>query len=235
VGALDIMNWLKIYDYKNLDGFLRSLKGQGGLGEAILRMLVAHIISAIPSLLILFAYVFLISGMAALSGAQGLALASFIGGIGVAGVVALFVIGLVVSVVSFLLNNGFIHVIAGLLGGRGSYTNLCHLISYISAASAIGTLVFMAVGLAGTIIPCISCILLIAELAWAIYMIYAQFKTIQVNYELSSGRAIATILIQMAFWMVVAFVIFAIILALGIISISSLASLGRYGSGSILQ
>jgi hypothetical protein len=67
MAALDIMNWLKIYDYKNLDGFLRSRKGQGGLGEAVLRVTAAHFISVVPSVLILLAYVFFASSTVALT------------------------------------------------------------------------------------------------------------------------------------------------------------------------
>lgn len=225
MGALDIMNWLKIYDYKNLDGFLRSCKGQGGLGESVLRVTAAHLISVVPSVLILLVYVFFASSTVALTGTGGLGLVSLIGGIGIAGVIGILILGIVMAIIFFLLNNGVIHVIAGMLGGKGKYADLCFLISYVSAALALGGIAFMAVGLAGTVIPCISCILLIVELVFYVYILYANYKVLVVNYGLSSGRAIATLVIDMLLWLVVYTVLIIVLIVIGVLSIASLTSL----------
>jgi len=215
VSALDFSKWLKIFDYKNLEGFLRSEKGHGGTGEAVLRFLVSYMVYQVPITLISLVRI-LFAG--ALLGAASAALGGLVGGVGITATLISFAAGVVLSPLFFLIGNLTQHIIAGALGGRGRYSDFLHLDSYVSAASYLGALAIGIIPQLLTLIPAIgtllggglSCLLIPVAIIFGLYMLYASYKTIQVNYELSGGRAAAAFILNILLWIAIGLVILVI-------------------------
>jgi hypothetical protein len=236
----DVNKWLKIFDYKKLEAFLKSEKGKGGMGEALVRVIAAFLVYQVP-LTIISILAVLIYGASALASTYGsdastsAILGGLIAGGGILLVVGIFIVALILTPIFFLIRNGVLHVICGLLGGKGTFEGLLQLASFITAATLLASLVLDIIPSLLTLVPTIGdlvavgfgCLLLPLGIALWLYMIYATYKALMVNYALSSGRAIAAIIIEIIFWLI-------LFMILGVIAFllfgASLASLGLLGS-----
>jgi hypothetical protein len=219
----DVEKWLKIFDYKNVENFFKSEKDKGGIGEGIGRMLVGFMIYQIP-VTILNILVMLVVGV-------GVGSMAAFAGLGILGAIIGFVVGLIVALLFFLITNGTQHVIAGVLGGKGSYGSFLHLSSFISAASYLVALVFGVLSIAVELVPIlglIMCVLLPVIFLWILYMIYVSYLSIKVNYALSSGRAAAAFILNIILWVVIFMVLAILLYAILIVPL-----IGMMGSSSM--
>jgi hypothetical protein len=237
----DINNWLKVFDYKNLENFLKSEKGKGDLGSAVVRVIAGFLVYQVP-LTIISIIAVLIYGASAIASTYGTdstsaaLIGSFIAGGGVILVVGLFFLALILTPIFFVIGYGVQHIIAGLLGGRGTFDSFLHLVSFMVAATLLASLALDFIPTLLTLVPTIgdivavglSCLLAPLGIALWLYMLYVNYKVLMVNYNLTSGRAILTIILEILFW--IAVIVFLVVMAFVLFG-ASIASLGLLGSG----
>lgn len=250
ISMLDVGKWLKVFDYKNLDNFLKSEKGKGGIGEALTRVIVAFLIYQIPITIIAVISVLILGTTAAATyggnGSTSGVLGGLIAGGGIVLIIVFFFASLILAPILFLIGTGVLHVISGLLGGKGTFSNFAYLSSFVAAASyliglvldIIPSLLGLIPGMVGTTLTTlVSCVLApIGFVAW-LYLLFVTYKAIMINYGLSSGRAIASIVLNIIFWVVVAVVLMVIAMLLfgaTLASLGVLAGSGSSGFGSAL-
>ena len=228
---LDFGKWLKVFDFKNLEGFFSSEKGKGGVGDALITVLVSNLIYQVPIMIISILSVMILGSAAGYSSSAAL----FGGSIIIASIV-LFFISIILEIALFFIMNGTQHIIAGLLGGKGKYGDLLYLDSYIIAASNLVALVLGIIPAVLTLIPgvgtmasgLLSCVLLPIEIIVAIYMLYALYHVLKINYGLSSGRAIGTLALNIILWVIIVAILVLVLYA--ILIIPYLQSLGSLSS-----
>ena len=197
----DFGKWLKIFDYKNLEGFFRSEQGKGGVAKALGRVTVGYLSFWIPVSII----VLILIAIGAEQMGTGLAAAG-----GIAGAVVSLIMGtlfyLVLLLVFFLINNGIYHLIAGVLGGKGKYGDFSYLASFIVALFFLVLLPLLLLFVLSGAVECLallSCVVGLAGIAFLLYLLYAAHKAVLVNYGLSSGRAAAVVVLNLLFWAIV--------------------------------
>jgi len=241
---LDINNWLKVFDYKNLEAFLKSQRDKGGMGEAIIRVIASFLVYQVP-LTVISIIAVLIFGASAIASTYGSSseyslLGGLIAGGGVVLIIVFFFISLILAPIFFVIGNGVLHIIAGLLGGKGKFENLLYLASFVTAASYLASLALEILPALLSLVPSvgdlvaagISCLLLPFGLALWLYILYATYKVLMVTYGLSSGRAIAAIILEFLFWVVLFVLIGLIAFIIFGASLASLGMMGGMGSGS---
>jgi hypothetical protein len=241
----DINKWLKVFDYKNLEAFFKSEKGKGGISQALIRVLAGFLVYQVPLTIIaiLSVLIFGASAMASTYGSDssGYALlGGLLAGGGTVLVIVLFFISLVLAPIFFIISNGVLHLIAGLLGGKGKFENLLYLASFVTAASYLASLALEILPSLLSLVPSVgdlvavglSCLLIPFGIALWLYILYATYKVLMVTYGLSSGRSIATIILGMIFWVLLFVLIALVAFILFGASLASLGMLGGLGSGS---
>jgi hypothetical protein len=229
MSAFDYQKWLRIFDYKNIEGFLRSEKGKGTKGDAMGRVAVSQFIYDIPSSLI--SLLNMIVGGAAVSAIAG---ATLTGGLGVAALAVSVVVDIVMVVLVLLATNWTQHMIAGMLGGKGKYEDLLHLdslsIAAMNLASIIGLIpeaISVFPGAGKTIGGAMSCILLPFYLVIGAYALYVNYLTVKINYGLESGRAAGAVVLNIIVWLVIIIVVVLVLAAtIGAAVLSGLGGLG---------
>lgn len=146
-------------------------KSNATLGKGLVNYLIGGLITGLIS------FIVLTLGGAALAGAAGAAVG------GVVGVIAIFTTAIMTIVVS-LIFVGIIFIVAKILGANGSYTQLYYLISLVAVPLAILTILSF-VPVAGWIL----------NLLVGLYSLYLWVVALQESQGLSTGRAVAAILI----------------------------------------
>jgi len=231
MSVFDFQKWLRVYDYKNIESFLRSEKGKGTAIEATGRVAVSDLVVEIPSALVsLLKAVVAGAGL----GAAGVAL---MGGLGLAGLAFGTVFSVVFVTVLFLLSNGTQHIIAGMLGGKGKFEDLLHLDSLATAAANLASLVSLIPAIfgimpgSGTLISGgLSCLLLPFWLLLIAYMVYVTYLILKTTYGLDRNRAIGALVLNVVLWAAIAIAIILVLTAL-----LGAALLGLAGSGALLK
>lgn len=110
-------------------------------------------------------------------------------------------ISFVVSIIGLLIGAGIMHIIASILGGKGTYGKLVYLYSLFAAP-------LMIVGIA-SIVPCLGSIIMLAV---GLYSLYLLTLAIKANYALDTMKAVIVWLIPLivlTIIMVVAIALFA--------------------------
>jgi len=119
-------------------------------------------------------------------------------------------LGILITPIAFLIGVGIIHLLANMLGGRGDFGRYAYL------AAAIGAPISIVNAFLGFIPVVGGCVGLLLTL----YSIVLNYFAIKVGYSLSSGRAIAVILIPLvvglAAVLCIAFFVFAAVAGLGV-------------------
>lgn len=197
----DFGKWLKVFDYKNLEGFFRSEQGKGGVLQALGRVAVGYLVFQIPISIIML--ILVSAGVGGLG--MDLAAAGGIAALLISSVIST-IFFLVLLAVFFLINNGVYHLIAGILGGKGKYGDFSYISSFIVAAFFLGALPLWILFALSGIVECLallSCVAGVVSIAFFIYMLYAASRAVLINYGLSNGRAIAVVVLNVLFWLVV--------------------------------
>ena len=212
----EYQKWLRIFDYKNIDNFLKSEKGKGEIVPAVIVVLVTGLLAAIPSLIgsILYLTILAPSLQAASPGVDPLQyFPSFIGGSPLLTTLVMALAGLIFAPVFFLLGNFVTHQAAIMLGGKGEYKHLVYLNSHIVAATNIFMFVYNTLSIILSIVPCLgllSCPLLITAIAVFIYMLYVYLKSIMINYGLAQNQALMALGAYLVYCIVLVAIIFVI-------------------------
>lgn len=224
MSAFDFEKWLRIFDYKNIEAFLRSEKGKGTMGDAVGRVALSQLIYEIPSSLI--SILKMMAGGAAAGAAAGAVLS---GGLGIVALLFGVVFDLVAVVVLLLAMNWTQHAIAGMLGGKGKYEDLLHLDSLSTAAMNLANIValvpeFIAVlpGPGAAIGGAMGLLLIPFALLLVAYTIYVTYLTVKINYNLETGRAAAAVALNFVLWIAIAV---ALVLALAVAMGATLSGL----------
>ncbi|MBI3957959.1 MAG: YIP1 family protein [Chloroflexi bacterium] len=97
-------------------------------------------------------------------------------------------LGIILSPIFFLIGVGIIHLIANILGGQGDFSRFAYLAAAIQAPISI---VSAFLGFIPAIGGCVVFLL-------SIYSLILYYFAVKVAYQLSSGRAIAVVLIPVA-------------------------------------
>jgi hypothetical protein len=228
---MDIGKWIKLFDYNNLDKFFKAEKEKGSMGESLGRMLVGYLIYTIPISLIVAVALMIYGATESLSsyGQDSTVFLDSLGGMGIAelGMIfigILFVLGIIIEIVVFFMANGLMHLIARALGGKGSFAGFLHYMSYITAVGFLVMLVLDIIPTSLLMLPAVGdvfsqvleCLFTPIGFAGWLYFTYVTVKAIAANYGLSEGRAIATILLSIAVWMIPFVIIFIIALLIGL-------------------
>ena len=200
---LDINKWLKVLDYKNLESFFRSEKDKGTIKETVGRVVVSWLIYSIP--IIILQLVLLTDGT------------SFSLITSIIGVVIAFVIFAILIVISFFICNGTQHLIALALGGKGSYSGLLHLTSFILAIAFLVLLPLEGVAEISSLVPAVAtvvnCLFSIVFFGLIFYALYASYLAVKMHYNMTPGRAAAAVILDALLWLVVLVVIFIVMAA----------------------
>lgn len=116
--------------------------------------------------------------------------------------------GIIFTPILFLIAVGIVHLIATLFGGRGDFGRFAYLSAAISAPISIVNAVLAFIPVLG------GCVALLIS----IYSIVLNYFAVKVAYSLSSGRAIAVILVPLI-------VVFALVFCVGFFFAAALAGL----------
>ena len=111
---------------------------------------------------------------------------SMMGGAGFAGIITIPVF--------FLIGAFIVHLLATVLGGQGDFGKLAYLIATYQAPITIASAI---IGLIPFLGGCVAALL-------GIYALVLEYFAVKVNYSLTSGRAIAVVLIPIAIIVVLA-------------------------------
>ena len=104
------------------------------------------------------------------------------------GIVAVcFAAYILLSIISWIISTAIIHLVAKVLGGKGSFGKMLGLMGTLSGASSLFMIPVMLI----SIIPIIGQVAMIVS----VYLVYLQYKAIRTVHGIDRNRAIATVLI----------------------------------------
>ncbi|HLC69189.1 MAG TPA: YIP1 family protein [Candidatus Bilamarchaeaceae archaeon] len=191
-------------------------KEKGSLGQAIiyilLTALVADIVVIISMLLSLGSN---LAGLGMGGGENELAMAGFLGVTGIV-VMAVYVIAIPIIMIFWaFIQTGVMWVLAKILGGKGSFTSQLYHFSIVGGGLTLITSLL-------SLIPCLGGLIAMVLGFYYLYPVYLVYKGV---HQLSSGRAIALVLLPI----VLLILLFVIIMILFAAAFASL--LGALGAG----
>ena len=217
---IDFGKWMRVFDYNHLEKFFKDEKGKGTIRGAVERIVLATIIAQAPVMIVYLIILFglgsssLIAVLMGSSASAGSALLQGVSTPMIAGTIILFsIIGVAISLILFLLTNWTQHMIAKFLGGKGEYSGMLHMLSFVIAMFAIISLVTNLISIGGSTVAggVVNCCIGLFSLATVIYMIYCNYLAVRVNYGLTGGRALGTVILNMLVWVIACAILFMLI------------------------
>lgn len=190
-----IQTWIRVLSSPNEESFVREQESPNAtLATALIWTVIAAVVTAVLGFIQSLLFASSAAGMLGMIEMMDLPPESrgvidqmmgsglFVGASG-AGALA----GILITPIAFLIGVGIIHLIASVLGGKGDFGRYAYLSAAISAPIGIVNAFLAFIPVVG---GCVGFLLLI-------YSIVLNYFAIKVSYSLSSGRAIAVILIPL--------------------------------------
>jgi len=186
----DFQKWLCVLDFRNVNAFLKSEQGKGTVTVAIARVLVSALVSDILLFIVLVPLGFWLLE-------EGTTIWSMIGAV---------ISGSLFPVFVFLLANGTFHLILRLLGGKGKYTDLICLDSFVAAAAGLVSAFFSIINIlllnfapaVGESVNCLATLLILGP--FTVYFLYLAYRIALMVHGLSKRRTMAAVIVNAAIW-----------------------------------
>ncbi len=173
-------------------------KEKGTLSDGLKYVLLTSLVVIIVEVLGILLDTFLGMGQALGGVGQQSAIAlGAIGGLGALGIVVTIIMIPIVQIISAFIMNGIVYILAKLLGGKGTFENQFYHIAILSGGLSVIT------GILG-LVPCVGPLLSFILVVYYLYPLYLLYMGV---HKLSSGRAIALILIPFLVIIVLAVIV----------------------------
>ena len=168
-------------------------KGNASMGKAAVNYIIAGVISGV------IAFLATLIGLSQTGSATTTAIGAGLGALGI-------IVSPIVTLIGAFIGVGIIWIFAKILGGKGTYTQLFFLVSLFAIPMAVIGLVI--------VIPAVGSIL---GLLVGLYTLYLWVIAVQSSQELSTGRAVAAVLIPV----ILIAIIIAILAVIGLMALGT--------------
>ena len=168
-------------------------KGNASMGKAAVNYIIAGVISGV------IAFLATLIGLSQTGSATTTAIGAGLGALGI-------IVSPIVTLIGAFIGVGIIWIFAKILGGKGTYTQLFFLVSLFAIPMAVIGLVI--------VIPAVGSIL---GLLVGLYTLYLWVMAVQSSQELSTGRAVAAVLIPI----ILIGIIIAILAVIGLMALGT--------------
>jgi len=168
-------------------------KGNASMGKAAVNYIIAGVISGV------IAFLATLIGLSQTGSATTTAIGAGLGALGI-------IVSPIVTLIGAFIGVGIIWIFAKILGGKGTYTQLFFLVSLFAIPMAVIGLVI--------VIPAVGSIL---GLLVGLYTLYLWVIAVQSSQELSTGRAVAAVLIPI----ILIGIIIAILAVIGLMALGT--------------